>query len=150
MHLSVEIYSNKEIIKNMKDVKIISIDNRGRIVLPLVTRKNLGLTTDSQLMLVSDSETKEIRITPVGISAEDKPVKFKITMRDEAGSLAQIASTFADLGISLIYGESVIIEKDKKAIWTVISSSPKNIRLEDLSEELKTKGRALEVEIFPL
>lgn len=134
----------------MKDVKIISIDNRGRIVLPLVTRKSLGLTTDSQLMLVSDSETKEIRITPVGISAEDKPVKFKITMKDEAGSLAQIASTFADLGISLIYGESVIIEKDKKAIWTVISSSPKNIRLEDLSEELKTKGRALEVEIFPL
>jgi len=134
----------------MKDVKIISIDNRGRIVLPLVTRKNLGLTTDSQLILVSDSETKEIRITPVGISAEDKPVKFKITMKDEAGSLAQIATTFADLGISLIYGESVIIEKDKKAIWTVISSSPKNIRLEDLSEELKTKGRALEVEIFPL
>ena len=134
----------------MKDVKIISIDNRGRIVLPLVTRKNLGLTTNSQLMLVSDSETKEIRITPVGISAEDKPIKFKITMKDEAGSLAQIASTFADLGISLIYGESVIIEKDKKAIWTVISSSPKNIRLEDLSEELKTKGRALEVEIFPL
>jgi len=134
----------------MKDVKIISIDNRGRIVLPLVTRKNLGLTTDSQLILVSDSETKEIRITPVGISAEDKPVKFKITMKDEAGSLAQIATTFADLGISLIYGESVIIEKDKKAIWTVISSSPKHIRLEDLSEELKTKGRALEVEIFPL
>ncbi len=150
MQLSLEIYSIKEIIKNMKDVKIISIDNRGRIVLPLVTRKNLGLTTDSQLMLVSDSETKEIRITPVGISAEDKPVKFKITMKDEAGSLAQIATTFADLGISLIYGESVIIEKDKKAIWTVISSSPKNIRLEELSEELKTKGRALEVEIFPL
>jgi len=134
----------------MKDVKIISIDNRGRIVLPLVTRKNLGLTTNSQLMLVSDSETKEIRITPVGISAEDKPIKFKITMKDEAGSLAQIASTFGDLGISLIYGESVIIEKDKKAIWTVISSNPKNLRLEDLSEQLKTKGKALEVEIFPL
>jgi len=134
----------------MKDVKIISIDNRGRIVLPLVTRKNLGLTTNSQLMLVSDSETKEIRITPVGISAEDKPIKFKITMKDEAGSLAQIASTFGDLGISLIYGESVIIEKDKKAIWTVISSNPKNLRLEDLKEQLRTKGKALEVEIFPL
>ncbi|MHA2185955.1 MAG: hypothetical protein ACXAAI_13250, partial [Promethearchaeota archaeon] len=63
----------------MKDVKIISIDNRGRIVLPLVTRKNLGITTNSQLMLVSDSETKEIRITPVGISKEDKPIKFRIT-----------------------------------------------------------------------
>lgn len=134
----------------MKDVKIISIDNRGRIVLPLVTRKNLGLTTDSQLMLVSDSETKEIRITPVGISAEDKPIKFRITMKDEAGSLAQIANIFGDLGISLIYGESVIIEKDKKAIWTVISSSPKNISLGELKGVLENKGKALEVDIIPL
>ena len=59
----------------MKDVKIITIDNRGRIVLPLVTRKNLGLTTNSQLMLVSDSETKEIRITPIGLRDESNLVK---------------------------------------------------------------------------
>ena len=131
----------------MKEVKIISIDNRGRIVLPLVTRKNLGLTTSSQLMLVSDSETKEIRITPVGITAEDKPIKFRITMKDEPGSLAKIANIFGDLGISLMYGESVILEKDKKAIWTVISPNPNNISLDDLERELKTRGNALEVEI---
>ena len=131
----------------MKEVKIISIDNRGRIVLPLVTRKNLGLTTSSQLMLVSDSETKEIRITPVGITAEDKPIKFRITMKDEPGSLAKIANIFGDLGISLMYGESVILEKDKKAIWTVISPNPNNISLDDLERELKTRGNALEVSI---
>jgi len=131
----------------MKEVKIISIDNRGRIVLPLVTRKNLGLTTNSQLMLVSDSETKDIRITPVGITAEDKPIKFRITMKDEPGSLAKIANIFGDLGISLMYGESVILEKDKKAIWTVISPNPNNISLDELERELKTRGNALEVTI---
>ena len=114
----------------MKDVKIISIDNRGRIVLPLVTRKNLGITTDSQLMLVSDSETKEIRITPVGISKEDKPIKFRITIVDEPGSLAKIASIFGDFGISLMWGESIIIEKSKKAIWTLLSPTPENITME--------------------
>ncbi|MHA2132005.1 MAG: hypothetical protein ACW99L_18705, partial [Promethearchaeota archaeon] len=119
----------------MKDVKIITIDNRGRIVLPLVTRKNLGITTDSQLMLVSDSETKEIRITPVGITKDEKPIKFKITMSDEPGSLAKIASIFGDLGISLMYGESVILEKSKSAIWTVISPTPKAISIEDIKEE---------------
>ena len=134
----------------MKDVKIISIDNRGRIVLPLIARKNLGLTSNSQLMLVSDSETKEIRITPVGISVEEKPIKFKITMKDEPGSLAQIASTFGDLGISLMYGEASIIEKDKKAIWTVFFPSPNNISLEELEGELKRKGKALEVKMVPL
>ena len=133
----------------MKDVKIISIDNRGRIVLPLVTRKNLGITTDSQLMLVSDSETKEIRITPVGISKDEKPIKFKITMTDEPGSLAKIASTFGDLGISLMYGESVIIEKSKKAIWTVISPTPKNITMDELREGLIKNGKAINVDIIP-
>lgn len=133
----------------IKDVKILSVDNRGRIVLPLVTRKSLGITTDSQLMLVSDSETKEIRITPVGITMDEKPIKFKITMSDEPGSLAKIASIFGDLGISLMYGESVILEKSKSAIWTVISPTPKNISLEDIKDELIKTGKAFDVEIIP-
>ena len=133
----------------MKDVKIISIDNRGRIVLPLVTRKNLGITTDSQLMLVSDSETKEIRITPVGISKEDKPIKFRITIVDEPGSLAKIASIFGDFGISLMWGESIIIEKSKKAIWTLLSPTPENITMEELREKLIKNGKALNVDILP-
>jgi len=133
----------------MKDVKIISIDNRGRIVLPLVTRKNLGITTDSQLMLVSDSETKEIRITPVGISKEDRPIKFRITMFDEPGSLAKIATIFGDFGISLMWGESIILEKSKTAIWTVLSPTPKNIDMEDLRETLIKNGKAINVDILP-
>jgi bifunctional DNA-binding transcriptional regulator/antitoxin component of YhaV-PrlF toxin-antitoxin module len=134
----------------LKDVKIITIDNRGRIVIPLVTRKSLGLTTNTQLMLVSDSETKEIKITPVGISEEEKPIKFRITMEDIPGALAKIATTFGEMGISLIYGESSIVEKDKTAIWTVISPSPKEISLEKLKEKLIEKGEALNVEILPL
>ena len=134
----------------MKDVKIISIDNRGRIVLPLVTRKNLGITTNSQLMLVSDSETKEIRITPVGITKEEKPIKFRITLKDEPGSLAKIATIFGDLGISLMYGESVILEKSKTAIWTVIGPTPNQITLEELRENLVKNGKAVNVEIMPI
>ncbi len=134
----------------MKDVKIITIDNRGRIVIPLVTRKSLGLTTNTQLMLVSDSETKEIKITPVGISEEEKPIKFRITMEDIPGALAKIATTFGEMGISLIYGESVIVEKDKIAIWTVISPTPKEITLEELREKLIENGEALNVEVLPL
>ncbi len=134
----------------IKDVKIITIDNRGRIVIPLVTRKSLGLTTNTQLMLISDSETKEIKITPVGISEEEKPIKFRITMEDIPGALAKIATTFGDMGISLIYGESAIVEKDKIAIWTVISPTPKGITLEELREKLIENGEALNVEVLPL
>ncbi|MFX0007923.1 MAG: ACT domain-containing protein [Candidatus Hermodarchaeota archaeon] len=132
----------------MKDVKIITIDNRGRIVLPLVTRKNLGLTTNSQLMLVSDSETKEIRITPIGLKNEGNLVKLRVIMRDTPGALAKILDIFAEEEINLMYSEAVIIEKDKTAVWTAISESPHDT--EKLRNILTEKGEVLEVDFSPL
>ena len=132
----------------MKDVKIISIDNRGRIVLPLVTRKNLGLTTNSQLMLVSDSETKEIRITPIGLRDERNLIKVRVIMKDVSGALAKILDIFAEEALSLVYSEAVIVEKDKTAVWTAISENPKDV--DRLTGILKEKGEALEVTFSPI
>ena len=132
----------------MKDVKIITIDNRGRIVLPLVTRKNLGITTNSQLMLVSDSETKEIRITPIGLRDESNLVKLKVIMKDIPGALAKLLDIFAEEGLSLVYSEAVIVEKDKTAVLTAISESPVNA--DQLKNILTEKGEALDVEFSPL
>ena len=132
----------------MKDVKIITIDNRGRIVLPLVTRKNLGITTNSQLMLVSDSETKEIRITPIGLRNESNLIKLKIVMKDIPGALAKILDIFGEEGLSLVYSEAVIIEKDKTAVLTAISESPDDAN--HLKKILTEKGEALEVDFASL
>ena len=129
-------------------MKIITIDNRGRIVLPLVTRKNLGLTTNSQLMLVSDSETKEIRITPIGLKDEGNLIKIKVIMKDIPGALAKLVDIFAEEGLSLVYSEAVIIEKDKTAVWTSISETPKSI--DQLRNILMEKGEAIKVDVFPL
>jgi bifunctional DNA-binding transcriptional regulator/antitoxin component of YhaV-PrlF toxin-antitoxin module len=132
----------------LKDVKIISIDNRGRIVLPLVTRKNLGLTTNSQLMLVSDSETKEIRITPIGLRDESNLVKVRVIMKDVPGALAKLLDIFAEEGLSLVYSEAVIVEKDKTAVWTAISENPRDV--ERLTKILKERGEGIEVDFSPL
>ncbi len=132
----------------IKDVKIITIDNRGRIVLPLVTRKNLGLTTNSQLMLVSDSETKEIRITPIGLRDESNLVKVKVVMKDIPGALAKLLDIFAKEAISLVYSEAVIVEKDKTAVWTAISETTGDI--DRLKNILMEEGEALEVDFSPL
>ncbi len=132
----------------MKDVKIITIDNRGRIVLPLVTRKNLGLTTNSQLMLVSDSETKEIRITPIGLRDEGNLIKIKVLMKDIPGALAKVVDIFAEEGLSLVYSEAVIVEKDKTAVWTAISESPEDIEM--FKNLLLEKGETIDVEVSPI
>jgi len=132
----------------MRIKKIISIDERGRIVIPKEARNALGITTNSQLMMISDSEAKEIRITPIGLSGDKIPIKLRVTMADIPGALARLATLFGNLGLSMMYSEAIIIEKDKTAVWTVISERPDN--LDDLKEELMNQGGAIKVEILPL
>jgi AbrB family looped-hinge helix DNA binding protein len=132
----------------MRIKKIISIDERGRIVIPKEARNALGITTNSQLMMISDSEAKEIRITPIGLSGDKNPIKLRVTMTDSPGALARLATLFGNLGLSMMYSEAVIIEKDRSAVWTVISESPEN--LEELKSELINQGGAIKVEVLPL
>ena len=133
----------------MKEVKILTIDERGRIVIPQIVRKSLGITTNSQLMMISDSEAKEIKITPIGLRSESDLIKLRISMGDTPGALAKLATAFGDLNLSMMYSEAVIVEKDKTAVWTVISESP-SFPIEELEKILKEKGEALKVEILPL
>jgi len=70
-------------------------------------------------------------------------------MKDEAGSLAKIAKAFGDNGISLVYGEAVIVEKGKTAIWTVVGGHG-DLGPEELEALLLGDGDALKVEIIPL
>ena len=133
----------------MKEVKILTIDERGRIVIPQIVRKSLGITTNSQLMMISDSEIKEIKITPIGLRNESNLIKLRITMGDTPGALAKLATSFGDLKLSMMYSEAVIVEKDKTAVWTVISESP-SFSLEELEKVLKDKGEALKVEFLSL
>jgi hypothetical protein len=49
----------------------------------------------------------------------------------------------------MMYSEAVIVEKDKTAVWTVISESP-SFPIEELEKILKEKGEALKVEILSL
>lgn len=133
----------------MKEARIISIDARGRIVIPKVVRETLGLEPNSQLYLVADAESKTITITPMGLNVKN-PYKFKIIMEDTPGSLAKIAQTFGNLGISLVYGQAMTLIKNKTALWTLIAPKPENISLDELKEKLISEGNAIEVEYTPL
>ena len=133
----------------MKEVRILTLDNRGRIVIPKLIRKSLGITSKSQLMMVADSETKEIKIVPMGLGGES--VKYEILMKDQVGALAKILSIFGTRGISLVYEETIVVAKDETAICTLIGPSPSPaIDLEVFKQILKDEGKALEVEIIPL
>lgn len=133
----------------MKEVKILTIDDRARIVIPQTIRKAIGLKKDSKIMLVADTETKKIEITPLAIAETHKPLKVKITMKDVPGALGKLGTVLGDKGISIMYCEAVVTEKDKLGIITVILQGPDN-SFDDLNSILKEKANAIDIEYLPL
>ncbi|MCP4761653.1 MAG: hypothetical protein GY870_07715 [archaeon] len=131
----------------MKETEILKLDKRGRIVIPRIMRKSLALTENTQLMAISDSDKMEIRIIPLQLYDDKVFIKMKIRLVDEPGSLARIASTFANLGLSLVYTETVIIKRGVEAEWTVISPQP-DMSLDELKTILKEEGNAIDVHIL--
>ncbi|MHA1819997.1 MAG: hypothetical protein ACTSU2_16230 [Promethearchaeota archaeon] len=131
----------------MKETEILKLDSRGRIVIPRIMRKSLGLTENTQLMAISDSETKEIRIIPLQLLDNKVYIKLKIKMDDKPGALAKIAETFGLLNVSLVYGESIVIKKGTEAEWTVIAPQP-DIPLDELKRTLIEKGKAISVTVL--
>lgn len=132
----------------MKETEILKLDKRGRIVIPRIMRKSLGLTDSSQLMAISDSDTKEIRIIPLQLVDDQIYIKLKITIPDQSGSLARIANAFGNHNISLVYGETVIVKKGVEAEWTVIAPQKPDLSLEKLKEILMNEGGATKVQIL--
>lgn len=122
--------------------EILSLDARGRIVIPKNIRKLLNIDDHSQLMLEADSERKEMKLIP--FYDVEKTVQMRIILDDIPGSLASIAKIFGDMNLNLLYGNSRIIQRGKVAEWTVISSLPNNITLEELRDKIMEKAQDVE------
>ena len=130
----------------MKETEILKIDSRGRIVIPRSMRKALGLKENSHIMLISDSEENELRIIPLPFSEDQTFMRIKVIIPDTPGALSQVSKVFGELGLSLLYGQTVVIKKGKTAEWSVISPIPE-MPVDDFEKVLIEKGGAKSVVI---
>lgn len=123
----------------MRDTEILRIDERGRLLIPIVMRKSLGIVENSNLLAICDSENGEIRLKPFQFSDQENLIKIRILMEDQTGSLAALARAFADKKISMVHDESILIKKGVFAEWTVTIPIP-NMTIEELIDHLKKSG----------
>ena len=130
----------------MKETEILKIDSRGRIVIPRSMRKALGLKENSHIMLISDSDENELRIIPLPFSEDQTFMRIKIIIADAPGALSKVSKVFGELGLSLLYGQTVVIKKGKTAEWSVISPIPE-MPVDDFEKILKDKGGAIKVHV---
>ncbi|UYP47367.1 hypothetical protein NEF87_003652 [Candidatus Lokiarchaeum ossiferum] len=130
----------------MKETEILKIDSRGRIVIPRGMRKSLGLKENSHIMLISDSNENELRIIPLPFSDEQAFMRLRIIIADEPGALSTVSKVFGELGLSLLYGQTVILKKNQIAEWTVISPVPE-LPVEEFKKALIERGGAKSVSV---
>jgi AbrB family looped-hinge helix DNA binding protein len=128
----------------MKQSEVLKIDSRGRIVIPRSMRDSLGLKANSHIMLISNPDQNELRMIPLPFTEEKNFLRLRIIIPDKPGALSQCANVFGKLGLSLLFGQEVILRKNFEAEWTVVCPVPE-ISMEDFKEKLINEGGAKKI-----
>ncbi len=103
----------------MKISEIAKIDSKGRITIPLVMRESLGLLEGMYVLLLADTESREIILTPV-LPPSAELLELKVEIKDEPGALAKVATKLANLKIDMVTNRCATVKKGETAECLII------------------------------
>jgi AbrB family looped-hinge helix DNA binding protein len=119
---------------------IITLDTRGRLVIPNEFREALVLKEGDEVLISLDRKTDTLTISPIYGKPTDL-VKMELEFGDTPGCLAIIAKKIAELKIDLIMTESKSSQRGKKARWDIIADlSKSNKSLNEIKQLLLQSG----------
>jgi bifunctional DNA-binding transcriptional regulator/antitoxin component of YhaV-PrlF toxin-antitoxin module len=122
------------------------LDSKGRLLIPVHMRNKLEAGEGTEVMLISDDETNEIKIVPL---IKDKNAELKFLLTGIPDSLAIVANMLANHNINILMSQSRTLVRGKMAEWDVIvdTSSSNNGNLDKLKDELQTSTFVKNIEI---
>ncbi len=103
----------------MKISEIAKIDSKGRITIPLIMRESLGLLEGMYVLLLADTESREIILTPV-LPPSAELLELKVEIKDEPGALAKVATKLADLKIDMVTNRCATVKRGETAECLII------------------------------
>jgi len=144
LNITVNIHTQ---VGKTKLYEVVVVDSKSRVMIPSKVRDLLGLSSGTILMLIADTETREIRMLPLA-NAESKVYQLRIVMSDKPGALAKVAQALANYGVDLLFTVSKTIRREEVAEWTIIADFSKSKANEEkIVDKLKKQDIVREVEI---
>ena len=118
----------------MRTNNIVRLDSKGRILIPIHIRKYLGVDDGTELVLLEDGDTSQVKMLPL---IKEKTAEFRFKLADSPGSLAHIADILANYKVNIIMSESKTLARGKMAEWDVIADTSEcNGSLERMKKEI--------------
>ncbi len=100
----------------MPDSLISSIDEKGRVLIPLSVRQALGLTIGERVLVSADERSRILLIEP---AREKRLLTLRIELADKPGALAKAALSLYGLGVDLVSSRSRSSKRGEAALWEV-------------------------------
>ncbi|MCE4623547.1 MAG: AbrB/MazE/SpoVT family DNA-binding domain-containing protein [Caldisphaeraceae archaeon] len=117
---------------------LVKVDSKGRITIPQTMRENLGIEPGMLVVLLADSEKKEILISPI-LTEGAKVIELNIDLKDEPGALARLIDKMAEYKIDIITNKCMSITRKEEGECTfIVDVSQSAIDIEKLKSELES------------
>ncbi|MET1128989.1 MAG: AbrB/MazE/SpoVT family DNA-binding domain-containing protein [Thermoproteota archaeon] len=120
----------------MRFSEVVKVDSKGRVTIPLVIREALNIVEGMTLILVADSEKKEIVLTPLPVESE-KLIEIKVELQDVPGALAKAVERLAALNVDQVTTQCTTVKRGEYAECIIIADLSKSDKsLNEVKEEL--------------
>lgn len=134
----------------MRITDIVRIDSKGRVTIPAMIREALGLVEGMYLVIIGDSEAREIILSPI-IGAGEGLYEILVEFQDAPGAFASITDELAKHKIDQITTRCATIRRGDIAECTlVVDLSKATLGIEELKEILSGLPEVRMVSIKPI
>lgn len=128
----------------MQGSTVVKVDDRGRIVIPHGMRKTMGMAEKCYVIVRPLVNENKIELIPLAISEESEIFRVRVRLPDKVGLIAQISGLFARYKSSIIFNQTIVLNKGYEAEWTAVATLP-TMSLDQFKEILIKEGKAKKV-----
>jgi len=138
-------------VGQLKLAEIVRVDSKGRITIPMIVREALNIVEGMNLILIADSDKKQIILSPLP-STTEKLYEVYMEFRDVPGAFARITEKLVDLDIEQISTQCTVVKRGELAeCMLVIDASKAKIQnIDELKKKLMEVPDVRMVSIRPL
>ena len=134
----------------MRIAEIVRVDSKGRVTLPMVIRESLNIVEGMRLVIIADTDRREIVISPA-VPPEAKVYELYIEIHDVPGALAQVTDELAKYDVDQVSTHCTTVKRGELAECVLIVDMSKvKVQPDEVKDRLLALDEVRMVTLKPI